>query len=187
MTEHYLAVFVDMNLPLFGSNSIIGRSVVIDSAEGLHWICASIGYSGPVITAEANFFYPVYGKVIFRQLQDSPLSETTVLTDLTYSDSSINSSSHHSWNIHVNPSGRDFYNWSRRCNSVGDEYNPFDVGHDMSKNSKCSSENPLRCSVGDLTSKSRRISISSFKGALQVKLFYTDLLLPLSGSCFYYR
>jgi Cu/Zn superoxide dismutase len=181
VSEHYLAVFVDMNLPLFGSNSIIGRSVVIDTQEGKHWICASIGYPDDVITSEAKFFYPVYGKIIFRQLADSPLSETTVFADLAYSDSSINSSNHHAWNIHVNPTGRDFYNWSRRCNSVGEEYNPFEVGHDVAKNSKCSLENPLRCSVGDLTSKSRRISISAFKGATQAKLFFTDLLLPLSG------
>lgn len=182
VTEHYLAVFVDMNLPLFGSNSVIGRSVVIDSAEGsMHWICATIGYPDSVITAEAKFFYPVYGKVIFRQLEDSPFSETTVFADLSYSDSTTNSSTHHAWNIYESPAGRDFYNWSRRCSSAGEQFNPFDVGHDMSKNSKCSSENPLRCPVGDLTSKSRRLSISAFKGAMEVKLFFTDLLLPLSG------
>lgn len=182
VTEHHLAVFVDMNLPLFGSNSIVGRSVVVSASDDSRWICSSIGYSESVVTAVASFYYPIYGKVIMRQLQENPWSETSVFVDLSYSDGTVNDTDHHAWNIFSLPPGRDFYNWSRRCNSVGDEFNPFEVGDDMSnKNPKCSPDNAVRCAVGDLTSKSRRISISAFRGSRPVKLFYQDLLLPLSG------
>lgn len=182
VSEHHLAVFVDMNLPLFGSNSIVGRSVVIHNPDGSRWICSTIGYSDAVVTAVAVFHYPIYGKVIMRQLVDNPFSETSVFADLSYSDSSVNDTDHHAWNIFSLPPGRDFYNWSRRCISAGDQFNPFEVGDDMSnKNPKCSPDNAIRCAVGDLTSKSRRISISAFHGSKQAKIFYQDILLPLSG------
>lgn len=182
VTEHHLAVFVDMNLPLFGSNSIVGRSVLMTSSHDEPWICSSIGYSESVVTAVASFHYPIYGKVIMRQLQENPWSETSVFADLSYSDATVNDTDHHAWNIFSLTPGRDFYNWSRRCNSVGDEFNPFEVGDEMSnKNPKCSADNAIRCAVGDLTSKSRRISISAFRGSRQVKVFYQDILLPLSG------
>lgn len=179
----FFNVAVDFNLPLFGSNSIIGRSIVIYSKNNQQpWICGNIGYSDEIITAEATFHYPVYGRVIFRQLADHPLSETTVLASLSYSDSSVNDTENHSWTVHENAPGLDSFNWSRRCLSTGDLFNPFNAAVETSKSSKCSADNPLRCAVGDLTSKSKRINISAYTGSSANKLFYRDLLLPLSGS-----
>uniref|UniRef100_A0A4W5RQZ9 Superoxide dismutase copper/zinc binding domain-containing protein n=1 Tax=Hucho hucho TaxID=62062 RepID=A0A4W5RQZ9_9TELE len=40
------AVFTDFNLPLFGQNSIVGRSVVIHRPDGTRFLCAYIGYPG---------------------------------------------------------------------------------------------------------------------------------------------
>ncbi|XP_054168653.1 uncharacterized protein LOC128965900 [Oppia nitens] len=180
-SDIYLAVFVDLNLPLFGINSIIGRSVVIHKGNGDRWICCNIGYHNEMVTAMATFVYPIVGYVIFRQLKDNPLSETTVFAELSYSDGTVNNTVGHSWHIHTNTHGRDFYNWSRRCDSAGPHFNPFNVGMGRTYNSLCNSDNQFRCEVGDLTSKSKKLSIASYKGSFNNKLFYTDTLLPLSG------
>lgn len=180
--EHQLNVFVDLNLPLFGSNSIIGRSVLINNAMNDWTICATINYPDEVITAEATFYYPIYGKAIFKQIESDSLSETSVFVDLSYSDITVNETDGHGWNIHGGVAGADFYNWTKRCASAGEQFNPFEVGDEMGKTAKCSIDNPLRCPIGDLTSKSgKMLSISSYRGSRNVKLFYTDTILPLSG------
>lgn len=176
--DHF-GIHVDMNLPLFGPNSIIGRSVVIHKPNGDRWICASIGYPNTMVTATATFHYPAVGQVIFRQEKNKPWSETTVFTDLSYSDGSVNNTENHAWHVHINEPGRDFYNWSRRCDSAGPHFNPFTVG--VAKYTQCNPDNPMRCELGDLASKSMKIKISASKGSFQSKLFYTDILLPLSG------
>lgn len=179
---NFLGIYVDMNLPLFGINSIVGRSVVIHKADGKRWICANIGYPGKVITAAATFVFPIVGQVIFRQGENSNLDETTVFVELSYSDGTTNNTENHAWHVHENEHGRDFYNWSKRCSSAGSHYNPSRVGLGRLYSTQCSSENPLRCELGDLTSKSKRISIAAYKNSVQNKLFYTDIQLPLSGS-----
>uniref|UniRef100_A0A3B3TB89 Superoxide dismutase copper/zinc binding domain-containing protein n=1 Tax=Paramormyrops kingsleyae TaxID=1676925 RepID=A0A3B3TB89_9TELE len=40
--------FSDWNLPLFGTNSIVGRSVVIHQSNGARLLCGTIGYPGEV-------------------------------------------------------------------------------------------------------------------------------------------
>lgn len=67
--DKFMGIFADFNLPLFGINSIAGRSIVIYSGDGSRWICANIGYPGPVHTAVATFRYPIVGHVIFRQVR----------------------------------------------------------------------------------------------------------------------
>ena len=176
---NYFQIHIDFNLPLFGLNSIIGRSIVIHKPDSKRWICSSIGYPGITETARATFYYPVVGHVIFRQEKDKPFSETTVFADLSYSDGSINNTDSHAWHIHEFAPGRDFYNWSRRCESVGRNYNPFNVG--TIKYSKCGKDNPFRCELGDMTSKSQKLKIAGIRGAIQTKVFFTDIMLALSG------
>lgn len=55
--------------------------------------------------------------------------ETTVLVEgLVYSDgSSQNTTREHRWGIHVNPPGKDYFNWTARCVSAGPVFNPFMV------------------------------------------------------------
>lgn len=180
--DSHFGIYVDFNLPLFGANSVMGRAIVIHRPNGDRWICSTISHPEDSLVAEATFYFPVVGRVVFRQLIDEPLSETSVYADLSYSDVTVNDTDNHAWDIHVEAPGMDFYNWSRRCNSAGEDYNPFEVGVETSRNAKCSAENPMRCRVGDLTSKSRRLSVASYKGSKQVKLFYSDELLPLSGA-----
>lgn len=49
--------YTDWHLPLFGVYSVVGRSIVIhyDDESGTRWVCANIGYPGPVVTAVARF------------------------------------------------------------------------------------------------------------------------------------
>ena len=177
----FLGIYVDMNLPLFGVHSIVGRSIVIHKGDGQRWICANIGYPGPMMTAVATFVYPIVGKVIFRQEVDKPWTETTVLVELSYSDGTVNNTMSHKWHIHTNAHNRDYYNWSKRCESAGQHFNPFNVGLGRNYNNLCNNENQFRCEVGDLTSKSKKLTIAAFKGSVDNKHFYTDTLLPLSG------
>ena len=51
-------------MPLFGKHSIVGRSIVIHSTSGSRWICANIGYPGPVVVAKAEFNGDVVGKCL---------------------------------------------------------------------------------------------------------------------------
>lgn len=178
-----MQIHVDLKLPLFGRNSIIGRSLAIYKPDASAWVCATIGYPGPVITAIAKFHFPVVGHVIMRQEKDKPRSETTVFVDLSYSDGSGNDTSDHKWAIHERVPGLDFYNWSARCVSAGDQFNPSQIGSGRGYAKECSFNNPFRCVVGDLTSKSNhQLKIAGFKGSSVVKYFYTDLILPLSSS-----
>lgn len=178
----YFTIHVDFNLPLFGVHSIIGRSIVIHNRTGHRWVCANIGYSDRTIVAEAIFFFPVIGHIFFRQQHDEPLSETTVLGNLRYAESTSNATQNHAWRVHVHETGRDFYNWTKRCASAGEIFNPFGITLSRSSQGQCSHENQLRCQMGDLFLKFRRIDIGAHNGtAGATKFFYTDTLLPLSG------
>ncbi|XP_015786399.1 uncharacterized protein LOC107363652 [Tetranychus urticae] len=179
---HVTQIHVDLNLPLFGRHSIIGRSLVIHKIDDSNWICATIGYPGPVVTAVATFYFPVAGRIIFRQEADQPTSEATVFADLSYSDGTYNDTTDFPWHIHTNPPNNDFYSWKDRCNSTGPHYDPFSVGH-SSYDTFCTPDNPFRCELGDLAKKSGlKMSIAGYSGSKQVKLFYTDEFLPLSGA-----
>lgn len=178
----HLGIHVDFNLPLFGTYSVIGRSIVILDKDGEHWVCSNIGYPGPTIMAVATFVYPVIGQMIFRQLEDSPWSETTVFGALTYADGSINNTESHRWDVHEREPGRDFYNWTKRCESAGAQYNPHGVGAGRQYDRHCNPLNPFRCAAGDLTGKYKRLSIAAKKGnGFKNKIFYTDVHLPLTG------
>ena len=52
-----------MFIPLFGRNSIVGRSIVIHGKDGARMMCASIGYPGPVTVAQAEFNGEAYGEL----------------------------------------------------------------------------------------------------------------------------
>ena len=93
---------IDPTLTLFGPLSIVGRSIVIHKTPvPQRWICANIDiYDQQLVTAVATFTYPVAGRVIFRQAQDEPFSDTTVFVEsLLYSDGSKNDSRDHRYLI----------------------------------------------------------------------------------------
>lgn len=179
--QSYFNSHIDFNLPLFGTHSIIGRSIAIHKANGERWVCANIAYIEETETVQTVFHYPVVGKIVFRQEKDNPFAETMVFGQLEHSDTTQNTTSNHIWRIHVNEAGRDFYNWTRRCESCGDVYNPFAVSASKGYSSQCSRDNQLRCLVSDLYLKYGKLTISSALSPRKVKFFYTDTLLPLSG------
>nr|CAB3260413.1 uncharacterized protein LOC100175270 [Phallusia mammillata] len=173
-TANYTASFVDWNLPLFGSNSVVGRSIVIHRADTTRWVCGNIGNpTETTTTAVVNFKSPAYGTMYLRQPSGQPDADTSVYVELANMDGVKTTSHNH--HVHVYPVGED-------CASAGPHYNPSSVFTDGSYSTECSSSNPLRCELGDLSGKLSQIDISStLVNSNDAKFFFTDSNLPLSG------
>lgn len=86
-------------------------------------------YQIPMLTLQVLFRYPIVGRVIFRQPRDEPWTDTTIIVEyLIHADGSTqNTSTDHRWAIHSEGIGKDFYNWTGRCLSTRDVYNPHKV------------------------------------------------------------
>lgn len=100
------------------------------------WICGAVrlyeqGFEHEklIFTAQVIFRYPIVGRILFRQANEEPWADTTVLFEyIIHSDgANINNSAEHRWGIHEFPPGKDFYNWTGRCLSTGHIYNPYKV------------------------------------------------------------
>ena len=78
-------------------------------------------------------------------------------------------------------------NWSTsECSPAGDHFNPFNVSKNCVYERDCSQTTPLRCELGDTSSKLGFIDIPPYKvtdeGELDIgKYFFTDVFLPLCG------
>ncbi|XP_050697419.1 uncharacterized protein LOC126985909 [Eriocheir sinensis] len=177
------ATVTDHNLPLFGPRSVVARSLVIHDAAGPRWVCANLRPTTSQLRASVTFRYPLVGDIIFEQDADDPLADTTILvTKLVYSDGSRNSTGEHRWQVHDDPPGRDFYNWTMRCVSAGPRYNPYKVSTDKKQYQGCGVDNPARCELGDLSARHGALRISgTVKGAADTQMLLTDTNLPLSG------
>lgn len=174
----------DDNLPLFGTHSIVGRSVVIhyDDATGSRWICENINYGIETDTIIGNFKYPVIGSIMLRQLKNEPHSDTSLFIQLGYSDARPVSSGH-AWHVHKDPTGDDFDSpLGQRCITERGTYNPYKVSTSGDSNyySECKSGNTLRCKLGDLAGRHGNLTIGTDTGGY-AKLFLTDIHMPLSG------
>ena len=123
--------FVDPSITLFGELSVVGRSIVIHKSPVPHrWVCATIEQERvrEVHTAMATFTYPVGGRIMFRQEAGNPLADTLVYVEgLLYTDGSKNKTDGHSWHVHVDVPGKDFFNWTGRCLSAGGHFNPYRI------------------------------------------------------------
>lgn len=64
-----------------------------------------------------------------RQVRDEPWTDTGILIEyLVHADgANLNNSAEHRFAIHELPPGKDFYNWTGRCLSAGDVYDPYKV------------------------------------------------------------
>lgn len=134
------AEYWDIYMPLEGPNSIVHRGFSIqrhnNSDEPIYDTCGTLTlydesslYQTAMFTAEVLFRYPIVGRIIFRQPRDEPWVDTSIIVEyLIHADgSTLNKSVNHRWAIHHHPPGKDFYNWTARCLSTGDVYNPYKV------------------------------------------------------------
>ena len=176
---------IDPNLSLFGQLSIVGRSVVIHHNPIPHrWVCANIETDKKTITAEATFTYPIAGRIVFRQEDDNPNSDTSIFVEsLLYSDGTKNDTQNHPWHVHVDVPGKDYFNWTGRCLSAGRHYNPYGVSTEDNLYNDCRNEHiPLKCELGDLANKHKGLAVTGKKRAIKnSRKFFTDVNLPLSG------
>jgi len=112
-----MQIFTDPNLDLFGSQSVVGRSLVIDKGTGMDgsFICANIELNGRpsrrVETIRASFNNGVIqGDVILRR--PTGFDEMTVEADIYRVDGMMLDESDISWSLNVGPA-------SENCTGVG--------------------------------------------------------------------
>ncbi|KAL4640195.1 hypothetical protein GN956_G12638 [Arapaima gigas] len=181
-TNNFEATFIDWNLPLFGINSIIGRSVVIHMPNGTRHLCGSIGYPGDVTVAKATFRSPVVGTIVFTQLKGNSYSDVSIFVKLAYGKSSLPATHNHNWHIHAYPIRTETDDDAICCWSTGSHWNPFNINiSDSSYAQNCRPENPFACEIGDLTGKHTSLNIVPDVGKVQAKYFFTDSTSWVTG------
>ncbi|XP_064630312.1 uncharacterized protein LOC135489083 [Lineus longissimus] len=171
-------VLYDMNLPLFGRHSVIGRSMTV--TVGAAVACANIGYPNGVgvNVGIATFTYPVIGRIVLRQISSNPQSETSIFVEMKYPDGST-ATTNHNWHVHESNIKADFMASTGTCAKTGGHFNPFGANTKAAQYSNCNAANPLQCELGDSSNKHETINIGS--GSDFARYFFTDIDLPLSG------
>lgn len=172
--EAYSTNVLDMNLPMKGPLSIVGRSIVIhkNDATASRWACGNIleiTPGGHLVAARATFEGTIRGTVHMSQYvyANGDRSDTNIIVNLRYGNNTKTTG--HNWHVHERPVSTD-------CASCGPHYNPFMVDMTSSMYStECSPNNPLRCEVGDQAGKLGAYDIGGGKR------FYTDVNLNLEG------
>ena len=86
--------YTDPYLPLFGTNSIVGRSVVIHEVNGDRWLCANIIYDTETVSITTSITNDTFqGRLVLTQLANDPFSETTIFLDFNFGPPVMSSSS----------------------------------------------------------------------------------------------
>ncbi|KAL8560267.1 hypothetical protein ACOMHN_005998 [Nucella lapillus] len=178
------ATYTDLNLQLFGTNSVLGRSIVIhyDQPDAPRWVCANLHDTAALTSALATFTFPVIGHVLLQQrVGEGEEAETSVYYRLDYGDGVTGATTGHSWGLHVNAVNRGMlFTNASRCASAGDVINPLGVNA-TNYVTQCQTSNPLRCNLGDLKGKHGAVSVRTAAGTPAIG-FFTDVSLPLQGS-----
>jgi len=175
-----MGIHNDTNLPLFGTNSILGRSIVIHKANrGERWACASLTWGwdpdeARQVTAVASFHHPngyAWGYIRFSQViyNDGSTTETLIQVRLKHPGKTNTDQTHgHNWDIYVNPVGFDaaIKHKLSRCSAGGYRWNPTfiqlaDPRDHGFYSEQCSPQVPLRCEVGDLSGRHGKISVGA--------------------------
>lgn len=179
--DDFSGTFEDWNMPLFGANSIVGRSVIIHLASSERWAYGLIEYPAPVRTVTSVFTYPLVGQITFRQDAEDPYSDTSVFVDLAHSDGE-DTTVEHDWHIHVAKLGDDHLDQTGRCSSTLGHFNPFGVLLTEDYATECGIDVTRRCEIGDFSKKYGRITVPGSVRTQVGKYFFTDVQLPLSGA-----
>lgn len=176
--DHVSMVSTDWYLPLYGTYSIVGRSVVIHHADQSRWTCATILPEHSLLrTAVAQFTHPVAGSIHFVQDTSWPSGETFVLAALQHADR-LSTSAAHAWHVHISQVDEGVPSTASKCLTALGHYNPFKINTAQGLYA-CSADEQLLCELGDLSGKSNSLTL---KGTLMTRFFYTDTDLPLSGA-----
>ncbi|XP_040296699.1 uncharacterized protein LOC121008312 isoform X2 [Bufo bufo] len=168
--KNFTAMLIDWNLPMFGNNSIVGRSVVIYESGGSAWVCSTICLEGDAIRATAVFRKGVVGRIMFWQAQNDPYSDLTIYVELSHGSGSA--SGGHNWHIHRVP-----LQDSESCTKAGGHYNPFNVPVNGNYSDECRSTRPLWCEAGDYASKHHPIAFTPSP----TRYLITDTSTSLTG------
>ena len=74
--------FSDSNLPLFGQESIVGRSLVLSFSNDSAWLCSNVQHSSAVLQSTVNLNTNGFnGSVIFSQPTNDPFAATTIVVE----------------------------------------------------------------------------------------------------------
>lgn len=194
-------MYWDVFLPLEGPHSVYHRGLAIQkfnrsdpkNVTEQSWTCGNIAlyqknglYQKPVDTAQVFYRYPIVGRILMRQPQDEPWQDTTIIIEyLIHADgAAIYDSNAHRWAVHREPPGKDFYNWTERCVSTKEVFNPYRVSFDeRAPEEKCSMQHTQQCRMGDLWNRLGTLDIAGKKiesEKISRKIF-TVQNFPLSG------
>ena len=87
------STYSDPYLPLFGTESIVGRSIVIHYLNDDRWLCANITYDMETVIVATNIVSDtLQGRLVLTQLVDDPFSETIIFLDFNIGPPVISSS-----------------------------------------------------------------------------------------------
>ncbi|GAB0087396.1 uncharacterized protein DMENIID0001_016930 [Sergentomyia squamirostris] len=195
-------IYWDVFLPLEGPNSVAHRGLSVQRFNRSQpnnitedvWTCGFLTYYHPMrdkaplpmTTAEILFRYPIVGRVLLRQPQDEPLEDTAIIFEyLIHADgSALNNTMGHRWAIHDEPPGKDFYNWTGRCLSTEEVYNPYKVNfNEKSPGLTCTNRPGSVCRLGDMWNRLGTLDIAGSLAEAQTfsRKLFIDRNLPLSG------
>ncbi|XP_076053687.1 uncharacterized protein LOC143032687 [Oratosquilla oratoria] len=176
--EFAAATVTDTTSTLFGTNSVLGRSVVVYDELWRVLGCANLEDHTPKITARASFSKVVEGELVLSQPTDSFFSETQILLKVNKT-AGTEASFGHRWHIHSGQVDSD-----SDCASPGPHFNPY--GASPTQRQQFGEGIPdTTFEVGDLQGKHGPLTLPA---AVDIKedpstgrWLWTDSNLPLLG------
>ncbi|KAJ8709474.1 hypothetical protein PYW08_009478 [Mythimna loreyi] len=183
----------DVYLPLQGVHSVMHRALLLERRPPKRDVCGTIlqyesdtEYQTPMFSAQVVFRYPLVGRVVFRQPQDKPWEDTTIIIEsMVHADgANVNNTRDHRWAIHEHAPGADYYNWTARCLSAGRVFTPHALDIDTRHpESYCRPGLEGLCRLGDLTTRHGTLQVAGKKvdSARLTRRLFTDTVIGLAG------